>query len=395
MRSPPARYVLALLAFFGLANVYALRFNLSVAISELKWSSNTKGVVLASFFYGYALTNIPGGFLARKYGGKHVFGIGCLCTTILTLFTPLAAYQSPWLLVAIRIGEGIGEGVSYPALIVMLSHWVPPLERTILSNIAFSGAMFGTVVAMPISGLLCQHGFPSPPHGSKWPSVFYVFGCLGLVWWVTWLFFAFNSPAKHPRIDISERIHIETKIAEEMAEQKIFKGSDTRIPIREIFTSWPVWAIFINSFCGMFGYYALLTCLPSFFNDVLNFNITDDGFLSALPYGLMVVVIVFSSWLVDICRRKSIMSTTAIRKLAQVLATYTSSKTIATVHLCLGVSLGGVTLSGAGINYLDIAPRYSGIILASGKLQWWAAGGERKASERLLVDDESSINTVS
>ena len=36
--------------------------------------------------------------------------------------------------------------------------------------------MFGTVVAMPISGLLCQHGFPSPPHGSKWPSVFYVFG---------------------------------------------------------------------------------------------------------------------------------------------------------------------------------------------------------------------------
>ena len=46
-----------------------------------------------------------------------------------------------------------------------------------------------------------------------------------------------------------------------------------------------------------------------------------------------------------------------------ILATYTSSKTIATVHLCLGVSLGGVTFSGAGINYLDIAPRYSGIIL--------------------------------
>ena len=38
MRSPPARYVLALLVFFGLANVYALRVNLSVAIVRMQVS---------------------------------------------------------------------------------------------------------------------------------------------------------------------------------------------------------------------------------------------------------------------------------------------------------------------------------------------------------------------
>ena len=34
----------------------------------------------------------------------------------------------------------------------------------------------GTAFAMPLSGLLCENGFRSPPHQSKWPSVFYVFG---------------------------------------------------------------------------------------------------------------------------------------------------------------------------------------------------------------------------
>ena len=38
------------------------------------------------------------------------------------------------------------------------------------------GINMGTAFAMPLSGLLCESGFRSPPHQSKWPSVFYVFG---------------------------------------------------------------------------------------------------------------------------------------------------------------------------------------------------------------------------
>ena len=38
------------------------------------------------------------------------------------------------------------------------------------------GSEMGMAFAMPLSGLLCESGFRSPPHQSKWPSVFYVFG---------------------------------------------------------------------------------------------------------------------------------------------------------------------------------------------------------------------------
>ena len=67
------------------------------------------GWVLAAFFYGYLITQIPGGLLAQRVGGKWVFGLGVLITAILTTLTPFAADTSVWLLVALRVLEGLSE----------------------------------------------------------------------------------------------------------------------------------------------------------------------------------------------------------------------------------------------------------------------------------------------
>ena len=54
------RNELAMLAFFGFFNVYAMRVNLSVAAVKMKtqygWSKPQNGLVLGSFFYGYICT---------------------------------------------------------------------------------------------------------------------------------------------------------------------------------------------------------------------------------------------------------------------------------------------------------------------------------------------------
>ena len=70
------------------------------------------GLVLGAFFYGYVITQLPGGWLAEKYGTKMVLGIGIAVTSVLTLFTPLAAQTSVWLLVAVRVAEGLAEVVA-------------------------------------------------------------------------------------------------------------------------------------------------------------------------------------------------------------------------------------------------------------------------------------------
>lgn len=53
------------------------------------WSQELQGIILSSFYWGYIFTQIPGGILAQRFGGKHVLTIGLLFAAICTLLTPL------------------------------------------------------------------------------------------------------------------------------------------------------------------------------------------------------------------------------------------------------------------------------------------------------------------
>lgn len=129
------RYLVVLLAFFGFFNVYALRVNLSVAIvamTEVRevqqqngtitteqyfhWDSSTRGIILSSFFYGYITTQFIGGYFSQRIGGNLIFGVGIGMTALLTLLTPLAAKMGVGVLIAVRIIEGVFEGVTFPCI---------------------------------------------------------------------------------------------------------------------------------------------------------------------------------------------------------------------------------------------------------------------------------------
>ncbi|GLH15797.1 Vesicular glutamate transporter 3, partial [Gryllus bimaculatus] len=178
-RRPPA----------GFFNVYALRVNLSVAIvamtanrtvvaengtleyeQEFAWDSKMQGLLLSAFFWGYLVTQIPGGWLAARVGGNRLFGFGLAATALLTLLTPPLARAGAYWLLALRVAEGLFEGVTFPCMHAVWARWAPPLERSRMAAIAFSGSYVGTVVAMPVCGLLANT--------VGWPSIFYVFDTL-------------------------------------------------------------------------------------------------------------------------------------------------------------------------------------------------------------------------
>ena len=54
-------------------------------------------------------TQIPGGLLSRRFGGKCLFGYGILGTALLTIATPLAANTDVRLLIALRVLAGFVE----------------------------------------------------------------------------------------------------------------------------------------------------------------------------------------------------------------------------------------------------------------------------------------------
>jgi ACS family sodium-dependent inorganic phosphate cotransporter-like MFS transporter 5 len=80
------------------------------------WPKELQGHVLGSFFYGYLISQIPGGILAERYGGKWVYGGSLLLATIATLLTPVAAALSFRFLIFLRVIVGVGSvSVCFPA----------------------------------------------------------------------------------------------------------------------------------------------------------------------------------------------------------------------------------------------------------------------------------------
>lgn len=76
-------------------------------------------------------------------------------------------------------------------------------NKNVDQNVFFIGAQFGTIVSMPLSGLLSEYGFDG-----GWPSIFYVFGFVGVIWSVAFLIFVYEDPSSHPNINEKEKKYI-------------------------------------------------------------------------------------------------------------------------------------------------------------------------------------------
>ncbi|KAF6211448.1 hypothetical protein GE061_011960 [Apolygus lucorum] len=374
----PRRYLVALLSFFGFANIYAMRVNLSVAVvvmkenrtiiapngtkitigPEFNWSSGEDGVILSSFFCGYILTQILGGYLSCKYGGKTLFGIGVGVTAFVTVLTPFLARASIYLLVFGRVVEGLFEGVTFPAMHGVWSKWSPPEERTRLVAISFSGCYFGTVAALPLCGALAER--------LGWPSIFYVFGLMGLLWTAVWMYIVRDSPSDDTKISEQEKEYIEDSLGPA-------NRVKLNVPWRAIFRSPAVWAIIIAHFCENWGFYTLLTELPTYMDNVFDYNFLRAGLLAALPYLAMAIIVQTSGFLADWCRCTH-LTTMQVRKIftctgfgtrALFLIASANAATPTAVVTCLtiAVGLGGLSYAGFSVNHLDIAPQYASILM--------------------------------
>ena len=66
---------------------------------------------------------------------------------------------------------------------------------------SFAGGTAGTVISLPVSSWLCET--------VGWPSVFYLFGALGLAWFLVWSIAVYDGPEVHPRISQQEKLFLQ------------------------------------------------------------------------------------------------------------------------------------------------------------------------------------------
>ncbi|XP_016977009.1 putative inorganic phosphate cotransporter [Drosophila rhopaloa] len=391
------RFFVILMLFSGMANAYVMRTNMSVAIvvmvnhtaisdpdlesgsedprnseaesqsqdGEFVWSYKLQGYILSSFFYGYVITQIPFGLMIRYFGARHFLGWGMMVNSVAAFFVPISARSGGALgLCVVRFIQGLGEGPIVPCSHSLLAQWVPPDERSLAGAAVYAGAQFGTIVSMPLSGLLAHYGFDG-----GWPSIFYVFGMVSTVWCVLFIWLVQESPAASTRISEAERRHIMEAIWQAQPEES------GRVPVMGIAKSPAFYAILVAHAGQNYGYETLMTMLPTYMYRVMDVDIKANGVISSLPYLAMWIVAIGFGMLADFLVRRN-CSITVIRKLMNSLGQYGPAVALISVGFVhhslwltcvvfvLGMGLNGAIYSGFKINHLDLSPRFAGLLIA-------------------------------
>lgn len=356
------RNVITLLLLTGLMQVYALRVILSVSIisiaKEFKYDNATTGLLSSAFFIGYMPLQIPAGWTAGFFGAHKLMLAAVLIPSAITAMIPLAAGSIP-AFIALRILTGVFESAAYPSVHALGAKWCPKEERASFVGATWSGAYIGTALTLPITGaLIAQWG---------WPSAFYCFAVLGVVWSFCWYTFGASSPELHLSITEEERAYI--------IETRGNSGNkvDT-IPWFKLFTSLPVLAVVVAHTTHNWLFYTMLTWMPSYLNQVLGFDVENSGAVSVMPYLACFACSMLSGVIADKLT-KSGMKVEKVRKVMQFSGEMTAGIALGVAGyindniplviflLVLSTGASGLSMAGYACNHLDIAPQFAGITL--------------------------------
>lgn len=354
----PVRWWVAFWLFVSYVVWYLDRTNISVAathiMKEYNWNAAQFGAVMSAFFAGYALTQIPGGWLADKIGGSRVINLGTAWWSIFTMLTPAGA--TVFMMGIIRFLMGVGEGVNAPAHISITTQWMPRREFGRASGLYLLGCPLGIIITMPTAAWITN------AWGWRW--VFYLFGLVGLIWCAVWRYYGRDTPEEHPRISKEE---IELIREDQDAGVKVKEPTDWKA----ILTSKAVWGMVLSYFAQSYCMYLYLAWMPGYLTMARGFSFTKSAFSTMIPWVFALLATMISGIVSDKLSRK--FGLNVGRKyliyaafigvgVCTALAGYTSSDTL--VILYMGMAVGSLFIAYPCYYAMamDVSAKDSGVI---------------------------------
>ncbi|KAK6151687.1 hypothetical protein DH2020_014322 [Rehmannia glutinosa] len=327
------------------------KVNLSIAIIPMShqfgWNASMAGLVQSSFFWGYALSQLPGGWLAKTFGGRtrnlvkfdiratkeqycsntltagvsecKVLEVGVLVWSLATALVPVVAGFMPGLIFS-RILVGIGEGVSPSAATDMIARTIPIEERSRAVSFVFGGLSVGSVLGLLLAPPLIQN------YG--WGSVFYIFGSLGIAWFSMFQF------VKEDRRPVGAP-YLSWPQSESLNKSWNSSLNDLVAHSRQVylfhFIEPRVWSVWIRKMYLFYGVFCmnqrkmLVGLMVRAWKDVkcgseeLNLDLTEAAWVSVLPPLASIFVTSIASQLADSLIANGV-ETTVVRKICQTIA---------------------------------------------------------------------------
>ena len=109
-----------------------------------------------------------------------------------------------------------------------------------------------------------------------WECSFYLWGACGVVWFLVWIYFVYETPDDHPRISNDERSFINSNV--QKSSSKLLKKPPA--PLFQIITSVPVIANILTALGQNYGFYTILKMTPTYLNNIQHISIENVSCLS-------------------------------------------------------------------------------------------------------------------
>ena len=322
------------------------RICMSVAVipaaQELGWSAGVQGLIQSSFLWGYMATQLVGGGMADRFGGKATMAVSVAWFSLATCLTPAAAaVEGIGGLLAARFLVGLGQGLTLPSMNSLVGSALPANQRSKGLGVAFTGFHTGNIVGLLVSPLIIA--------GLGWRALFYVYALCGLPVLLLWGRAVPRGAA--PAATAAG-------------------GAAPGFNVLALLKHPPVLAIIAANFVNHWGYFIYLNWMPSYFYRTLDMSVTMASLLSFLPWAVMAVASSVSGWVADELISRGV-ATARVRKLAQAfsfvgpalsLVLLGAARTPAAACVCLVLALGCQAFGQAGFvaNMSDVAPGFAG-----------------------------------
>src|SRR5205807_1875881 len=248
----------------------AISFALPLISRDFHLTSGTKGLLLSSFFWSYALMQVPIGWCADRFNLRWLYAGAFAMWSFAQGLTGLAGSLAA--LIGFRVLLGVGESIYLPGGTKIVSLLFARKERGLPSGLFDFGTRTGLVLeGILVPWLLTHYG---------WRNTFLLLGFAALVWIVPW-FSVF--PRRLPALN--------TVVGSPSS--KVSRVGRNTILNRNLL------GICLGFFCFDYYWYVLVTWLPDYLVTVRRLSIVQAGFYASLAFFTFGIAEPIGGWIAD------------------------------------------------------------------------------------------------
>jgi len=272
------RWVILLLISLMYLITYMDRTNISVAApamaEEFGLSKTEFGIVFSVFLWAYAIGQIPGGWLADRFGPRKVLLFIVPFWSLMTVATAFAVGRTS--LIFTRFVFGLGEAGAFPTATRAMQLWFPQSERGLVQGVTHSFSRFAVAI-VPFLAVSIMVAF-----GWRW--IFYLFGFAGLLWALAFYLSYRNRPEEHSGVNQSELALIRGCNPDGAIKCSGGLGAKAVPPWNRIFSSANMWYIAAAYGCFFYGTYFYMTWFPTYLLEYRHLSLQAVGIFASLPF---------------------------------------------------------------------------------------------------------------